>query len=125
MLIEPTALPDVKLITPKRFFDERGWFMETFNARNLAAAGVEFSAAQENQSFSRTVGTVRGLHSQRTPFVQAKLVRVHRGAMFDVAVDTGRKRQHPRFGPALRWQDLCWTPIPKRRRKLKSSSKHS
>ena len=98
MLIEPTALPDVKLITSKRFGDERGWFMETFNARDFAAAGVAFSAVQENQSFSRKVGTVRGLHFQRTPFVQAKLVRVLRGSIFDVAIDI--RPASPDFG---RW----------------------
>ena len=87
MQIEATSLPDVKMITPKRFGDDRGWFMETFNARNFAAAGISFTPAQENQSFSKTIGTVRGLHFQRAPFVQAKLVRVLKGAIFDVAVD--------------------------------------
>lgn len=87
MQFESTALPEVKLITPKRFGDERGWFMETFNAKSFTAAGVNFSPVQENQSFSRTTGTVRGMHFQRAPFAQAKLVRVLKGAIFDVAVD--------------------------------------
>ena len=98
MLIEATALQEVKLITPKRFGDERGWFMEAFNAKNFAAAGIDFTPVQENQSFSKTAGTVRGLHFQRAPYVQAKLVRVLKGAIFDVAVDI--RPGSPNFG---RW----------------------
>jgi dTDP-4-dehydrorhamnose 3,5-epimerase len=81
------ALPEVRLVTPKRFGDDRGWFMETFSKARFEAAGIAFSPVQENQSFSRTTGTVRGLHFQRAPFVQAKLVRVLKGRIFDVAVD--------------------------------------
>jgi dTDP-4-dehydrorhamnose 3,5-epimerase len=98
MKIEATALPDVKTILPKRFGDERGWFMETFNSQVFMAAGIEFNPVQENHSLSRTAGTVRGLHFQRAPFAQAKLVRVLKGAIFDVAVDI--RPLSPDFG---RW----------------------
>ena len=87
MLIESKEIPDVKLITPKRFGDERGYFVEVFNKNISDEAGLEFQPVQENQSLSRIVGTVRGLHFQRSPFIQAKLVRVLKGSIFDVAVD--------------------------------------
>ena len=87
MLIENTSIDGVKLITPKKFGDERGHFVEVFNKKNCEAAGLDFQPVQENQSFSRITGTVRGLHFQRAPHVQAKLVRVLRGSIFDVAVD--------------------------------------
>jgi len=85
--ITPLALPDVLLITPKRHGDARGWFSETWSQATLAAAGVEHDFVQDNQAFSAARGTVRGLHFQRAPYAQAKLVRVLRGAIYDVAVD--------------------------------------
>jgi len=83
----PLSIPDVKSIVAPRHADARGFVSETFNRRDLAAAGIEFEGVQENQSFSQRKGTVRGLHFQLPPFAQAKLVRVVRGAIFDVAVD--------------------------------------
>ena len=87
MLIERTAIPDVLRIVPKKFGDDRGHFVEVFNKKSCEAFGLEFQPIQENQSLSRIRGTVRGLHFQRAPHVQAKLVRVLRGSIFDVAVD--------------------------------------
>ncbi len=87
MLFEPTEIPEVILICPKRFGDPRGHFVEVFNQETLQGRGLNFVPVQENQSLSRRTGTVRGLHYQRDPFAQAKLVRVLRGAIFDVAVD--------------------------------------
>lgn len=87
MIIEQTSLPGVKLLTPKRWGDERGYFVEAFNQATLRSHGIALSPVQENQSFSRTVGTVRGLHCQIPPYAQAKLVRVLRGRILDVAVD--------------------------------------
>ena len=87
MEVVPLAIPDVKLITPRRFSDPRGFFAETFSRRRFAEAGLTADFVQDNQSLSRPAGTVRGLHFQRPPFAQAKLVRVLRGAVFDVAVD--------------------------------------
>ena len=87
MLIEATEIPDVKRIVPKKFGDDRGYFVEVFNRSAIAKTGLDFQPVQENQSLSKSIGTVRGLHFQRAPHVQAKLVRVLRGSIFDVAVD--------------------------------------
>ncbi len=87
MKIEALNIPDVKLITPARFGDDRGYFSETFSAPRFAEAGLTLPFVQDNQSFSRTRGTLRGLHCQVAPFVQGKLVRVIRGSIWDVAVD--------------------------------------
>jgi dTDP-4-dehydrorhamnose 3,5-epimerase len=85
--ITPLSLPDVLLITPKRHGDARGWFSETWSRRAMAEAGVDADFVQDNQAFSARAGTVRGLHFQTAPHAQAKLVRVLRGAIYDVAVD--------------------------------------
>ena len=87
MQVETTAIPDVKVFTPKRFGDSRGFFSEVYNRRAFAEAGVTLDFVQDNQSLSREVGTLRGLHFQAPPFAQAKLVRVLSGAIYDVAVD--------------------------------------
>jgi dTDP-4-dehydrorhamnose 3,5-epimerase len=81
------SIPDVKLIKPRRFADARGFFAETFSRRRFVEAGLVADFVQDNQSLSRPAGTVRGLHFQRAPHGQAKLVRVLRGAIFDVALD--------------------------------------
>ena len=96
MKVEKLAIPEVLLITPVRHGDERGWFMETYSAPRLAAAGISDGFVQDNQSFSRERGTVRGLHCQLAPFVQGKLVRVLRGAIFDVVVDA--RAGSPNYG---------------------------
>lgn len=75
------------LIVPRRFEDERGWFSEVWNAATFAAAGIDAAFVQDNQSLSRRVGTVRGIHFQHPPFAQAKLVRVLKGRILDVVVD--------------------------------------
>lgn len=74
-------------IRPARFGDERGFFSEVWNERVFAEAGVDVGFVQDNYSLSRDVGVLRGLHFQTPPVAQAKLVRVSRGAVFDVAVD--------------------------------------
>lgn len=86
----------VSLITPKRFGDDRGWFTETFNARNFARVGIAEPFVQDNHSLSRPVGTLRGLHFQTPPHGQAKLVRCIRGRILDVAVDV--RRGSPTYG---------------------------
>jgi dTDP-4-dehydrorhamnose 3,5-epimerase len=86
------------VINPRRLGDERGWFSETYNARTLAEYGITNHFCQDNQSLSRAPGTLRGLHYQRPPFAQAKLVRCLAGRIFDVAVDI--RRGSPTFG---RW----------------------
>ncbi|MGB8812228.1 MAG: dTDP-4-dehydrorhamnose 3,5-epimerase [Paracoccaceae bacterium] len=87
MQIEPTALPDVMILTPARFGDDRGWFSETWNAAKMAALGLDIDFVQDNHSMSATIGTLRGLHYQSPPRAQDKLVRCSKGAIFDVAVD--------------------------------------
>lgn len=80
-------LPEVKLVRPRRFGDARGYFVETYNRRALAAGGITDDFVQDNHSRSETIGTVRGLHFQTPPHAQAKLVRCSAGRIFDVAVD--------------------------------------
>ena len=87
MQFDKTLLPDVKLILPPRFGDDRGYFCETWNKQKLVEVGIKIDFVQDNESVSRYAGTVRGLHYQAPPFAQAKLVRVVVGAVLDVAVD--------------------------------------
>ena len=87
MKIEPLNIPEVLRITPAKIGDSRGFFSETWNAGKLRAQGFSAHFVQDNQSFSAQVGTVRGLHCQIGPNVQGKLVRVLKGAIWDVAVD--------------------------------------
>lgn len=88
----------VKLIRPRRFGDERGWFSETYNRERYAALGVDVAFVQDNHSMSRDVGTLRGLHWQAPPHGQDKLIRCVAGAIWDVAVDA--RAGSPTFG---RW----------------------
>lgn len=95
--ISSTALPEVKLITPRRFGDSRGWFSESWNRKTLLAAGLDLPEfVQDNHSMSAQVSTLRGLHFQSPPHAQGKLVRCARGALLDVAVDA--RRGSPRYG---------------------------
>ncbi len=94
--VHSLAIPDVKLIRTPRFSDARGYFCETFQRADFAARGLDNDFVQDNQSRSDRSGTVRGLHFQRPPFAQTKLVRVLRGRIFDVAVDL--RRSSPSFG---------------------------
>ncbi len=87
MQIEPTQLPEVFVLTPRRFGDARGWFTETWNAARMAEAGLDLPWVQDNHSFSAAKGTLRGLHYQSPPKAQDKLVRCTRGAILDVVVD--------------------------------------
>ncbi|OZB17109.1 MAG: dTDP-4-dehydrorhamnose 3,5-epimerase [Hyphomonas sp. 34-62-18] len=96
MKIEALAIPDVKLVTPPRFGDDRGFFSETYNAEKFKAAGIDADFVQDNHSLSAQTGTVRGLHFQAPPFAQAKLVRCLRGAIVDVAVDV--RKGSPTYG---------------------------
>ncbi|MGM0586412.1 MAG: dTDP-4-dehydrorhamnose 3,5-epimerase [Pseudomonadota bacterium] len=96
MQIEALGPPGLVLITPRRFGDDRGWFSETWNARRMAEAGLDIPFVQDNHSFSADAGVLRGLHCQRPPHAQAKLVRCTRGVVWDVAVDI--RRGSPTFG---------------------------
>lgn len=94
--IAPLAIADVKLITPQRFGDHRGFFEETYNRDAFAAEGVDMVFVQDNHSLSGAAGTIRGLHFQAPPRAQDKLVRCGRGRLFDVAVDI--RKGSPTFG---------------------------
>lgn len=87
MDIKLTALGDVLLITPQRFEDDRGFFVETWSRSAMDAVGMAFDFVQDNHSLSREAGTIRGLHFQAPPHAQDKLVHCTRGAILDVAVD--------------------------------------
>ncbi len=94
--IERLSIPDVLVIKPKRHRDVRGFFSETYKRSDLAAAGIELDFIQDNHASSLQRGTIRGLHFQIAPFEQAKLVRVTRGAIFDVALDI--RKGSPSYG---------------------------
>jgi dTDP-4-dehydrorhamnose 3,5-epimerase len=85
--VRPLDLPGVFEIKPRKFGDERGFFSETWNRGALADAGVEVDFVQDNHSYSAQRGVLRGLHLQLGTYAQDKLVRVVRGAIWDVAVD--------------------------------------
>lgn len=99
--IRQLDIPDVLEIKPRIFKDERGFFSEVFHAGKFRDKGVALDWVQDNQSLSREKYTLRGLHYQDPPFAQAKLVRVLRGRIFDVAVDI--RKGSPTFG---RWTAL-------------------
>lgn len=96
MRVESLQIPEVRLITPRKFRDQRGFFSETYSRRVLAEAGIDLKFVQDNHSLSAKAGTIRGLHFQSPPFAQTKLVRVLRGAILDVAVDI--RQGSPTFG---------------------------
>lgn len=111
MQIENTALDGVKIITPRKFGDSRGFFSEVYNQRQSREAGIDLAFVQDNHSLSAQVGTIRGLHFQTAPFAQDKLVRVVRGRILDVVVDL--RRSSPTFGrhvavelSAANWRQL-------------------
>jgi dTDP-4-dehydrorhamnose 3,5-epimerase len=94
--VAKTMIEGVLVLTPKRFADERGFFVESYNHARFVAAGVNFNFVQDNHSLSRDKGTVRGLHYQAPPFAQTKLVRVLQGAILDVVVDA--RKNSPTYG---------------------------
>ena len=96
MEVRSTEIPEVKLIRPARYGDHRGFFSEAYNRRALAEAGIDIEFVQDNHAFSKEAGTLRGLHFQAPPHAQAKLLRVLRGAVVDVAVDL--RRGSPTYG---------------------------
>ena len=114
MQVERTSLPDVAILTPKRFGDHRGFFSEVFSAKAFEAEFGATTFVQDNHSLSAAVGTIRGLHFQTEPAAQGKLVRVTRGRILDIAVDI--RRSSPSFGQhvavelsAEAWNQL-WVP---------------
>ncbi len=100
MEVEATPLEGVLILSPRQFTDARGFFSETYNRKALRQHGVDVEFVQDNHSLSIQPGTLRGLHYQIPPSAQAKLVRVIRGAILDVAVDI--RRSSPTFGQHVR-----------------------
>jgi dTDP-4-dehydrorhamnose 3,5-epimerase len=114
MHVEELAIPEVKLVMPRRFADARGFFSETFHERNWREAGFAALFVQDNHAYSVDRGVVRGLHFQLPPVQQDKLIRVTRGSILDVAVDI--RRGSPTFGQhvtavisAENWRQI-WVP---------------
>src|SRR5690242_17184635 len=87
MDVTTLAIPEVVLLKPKRFGDERGFFSEVFKESQASAAGIVDRFVQDNHSFSAEKGVVRGLHFQAPPRAQGKLIRATRGAILDIALD--------------------------------------
>jgi dTDP-4-dehydrorhamnose 3,5-epimerase len=111
MTFEDTFIPAVKIVTPKKHCDARGFFSQTYKQSDWLKSGFDLTFVQDNHSFSAPVGTLRGLHFQLPPCAQDKLVRVTRGRILDVAVDI--RRSSPTFGrhvavelSAQSWQQL-------------------
>lgn len=98
--VQRFAIEGPALITPKRHGDHRGWFAETWNAADWAAAGLpDVTWLQDNEAFSAAPATLRGLHFQAPPHAQAKLVRCVRGEIFDAIVDI--RKASPTFGHSI------------------------
>lgn len=115
MEVIDTILPEVKILARRRIGDARGFFSEVWNAREFRSIGIDADFVQENHVSNPLKGTLRGLHYQLPPAGQAKLLRVTRGAIFDVAVDI--RRGSPSFGrhadavlTADNWYQL-WVPV--------------
>lgn len=114
MKVEALEIADVKLLTPPRFRDSRGFFSETWNYGRFADAGIPGAFVQDNHAVSSGVGVLRGLHCQIGPNAQGKLVRCVKGAIYDVAVDA--RQGSPTFGKyvgaeisAENWTQI-WVP---------------
>jgi len=89
-------IPDIKIFSPKKFGDNRGFFSETYNKVELQKLGVSLDFVQDNQSLSTEAYTLRGLHFQSPPYAQDKLVRILKGSALDVAVDI--RKNSPTYG---------------------------
>lgn len=94
-MIKQTPIPDLLIIQPQIFHDDRGYFYESYNQQKYAELGINDHFVQDNESKS-TKGVLRGLHYQTGEYAQSKLVRVTKGRVFDVAVDM--RKQSPTFG---------------------------
>lgn len=101
MKVTNTDLPEVLIIEPDIFGDHRGWFFESYTEEKYHKLGIINSFVQDNHSFTREKGTIRGLHFQINPMAQAKLVRCSRGEIYDVVVDL--RQGSPTY--------KCWTGV--------------
>lgn len=112
--VKELAIPDVKLLMPKLHKDDRGYVTEIVHEKQMAEVGLPIKFMQENQSMSLHKNTVRGMHSQQPPHAQAKLVRVLRGKIFDVAVDVrfGSKTYGQHVSAVLSSEDVTQMFVP-------------
>ena len=115
MKVESLGIKDVKLLTPQRFNDPRGFFSETWNQVRFADAGIPGPFIQDNHAVSTEAGVLRGLHCQIGPNAQGKLIRCTKGAIYDVAVDV--RQGSPTYGKyvgaeisAGNWTQI-WVPV--------------
>jgi dTDP-4-dehydrorhamnose 3,5-epimerase len=99
MDVTPTALPGLWKIATRPIEDERGWFVRTLDVAVLGAHGLETAWPEASEAYNRSAGTLRGLHLQRAPHAEAKLIRCTRGALYDVLVDA--RPDSPTYG---RWE---------------------
>lgn len=115
MIVERLAIPEVVRVRPRRFGDARGYFSEVFSARGFCQHVAEVEFVQDNEALSGAAGTLRGMHFQRSPMAQGKLIRVIRGAIFDVAVDI--RQGSPTYGRHVTARldgvdgDQLWVPV--------------
>nr|MQY78893.1 dTDP-4-dehydrorhamnose 3,5-epimerase [Bacteroidota bacterium] len=100
MKVIKTNIPDLLIIEPRVFEDDRGYFFESYNLKTFISRKIDFNFIQDNQSKSQ-FGVIRGLHYQLEPFAQTKLIRVLEGEILDVAVDI--RKNSPTFG---KWQGV-------------------
>ena len=98
MKFEETFIKGLYVITPNVFGDNRGWFSESYNKNDFDKQGIDIDFVQDNHSFSLQKGVLRGLHLQKDPFAQAKLVRCTKGKVWDIAVDL--RKSSPTY---LKW----------------------
>jgi len=104
-----TTLKDAYIFEPKVFGDHRGFFMETYNEKMFEEAGLKFNFIQDNHAMSAETGTLRGMHFQLEPYAQTKLVRVIKGAVYDVIVDI--REGSPTYG---QWEGFILSEDNKR-----------
>src|SRR4051794_22340602 len=104
MDVRDLGLPGLRLLRPRRFPDARGYFVEAYNRKTLSSVGIATMFVQDNESYSASPGTIRGMHFQLPPAAQSKLVRVARGSVYDVAVDL--RTGSPTYG---RWDGVTLT----------------
>lgn len=101
MKISDTSLRDVKIITPQVFGDNRGWFYESYSYEKLKELGIDIHFVQDNRSYSKEKGTLRGIHFQKAPMAQSKLITCTKGRILDVAVDL--RKNSPDY---LKWTSV-------------------
>lgn len=109
MNVIKTEIPEVKIIEPDVFGDSRGWFYESYSYKKFKEQGIDTEFVQDNRSYSKEKGTLRGLHFQKAPMAQTKLVSCTRGEILDVAVDLRKDSK-----TYLKWVSVVLTAENKR-----------